>query len=62
MRRGYKADERGRGTPTKNFLDPECDIPVNEYFWLNALHPTYPIHDVIAEQVAKTLEQGPNVC
>lgn len=37
-------------------------MPVNQYFWLNTLHPTYPVHDVVAEQVAKALEAGPNVC
>ena len=37
-------------------------MPVNQYFWLNSLHPTYPIHDVVAEQVVKSLKAGPNVC
>lgn len=37
-------------------------MPVNQYFWLNTLHPTYPVHDVVAELVAKALEAGPNVC
>ncbi|KAJ8070103.1 hypothetical protein OCU04_000498 [Sclerotinia nivalis] len=50
------------GTPTPNYTDPSCYIPVNEYFWLNSLHPTYPMHDVLAQGVAKVLESGPNVC
>ncbi|KAK7942738.1 uncharacterized protein PG986_011851 [Apiospora aurea] len=50
------------GTPNLDTLDPACGIPVNEYFWLNSLHPTYPMHDVVAEQVALALEKGPNVC
>ncbi|KUJ14036.1 uncharacterized protein LY89DRAFT_590729 [Mollisia scopiformis] len=50
------------GTPTTDYFLPECGIPVNEYFWLNALHPTYPIHDVLAEEVVKLMESGPNVC
>ncbi|KAK7975892.1 hypothetical protein PG989_014355 [Apiospora arundinis] len=50
------------GTPNLDTLDPACGIPVNEYFWLNSLHPTYPMHDVVAEQVVATLEKGPNVC
>lgn len=57
-----KADREHRGTPMTDYFDPECGIPVNEYFWLDALHPTYPIHDVIAEHVVKMLEKGPNVC
>ncbi|TVY75754.1 Acetylesterase [Lachnellula suecica] len=39
-----------------------CGIPVNEYFWLNTLHPTYPMHEVLAEGVAKVLKTGPNIC
>ncbi|CAK7210033.1 hypothetical protein SCUCBS95973_000655 [Sporothrix curviconia] len=39
-----------------------CGVPVNEYFWLNSLHPTYPIHDVVAEEISKALVAGPNVC
>ncbi|KAK8069806.1 family 16 carbohydrate esterase [Apiospora phragmitis] len=50
------------GTPNLDTLDPACGVPVNEYFWLNSLHPTYPIHDVVAEQVVAALEKGPNVC
>ncbi|EPE08721.1 hypothetical protein F503_04308 [Ophiostoma piceae UAMH 11346] len=50
------------GTPAQDTYKPECSVPVNQYFWLNSLHPTYPIHDVVAEQVAKTLVAGPNIC
>lgn len=50
------------GTSTTDYFDPSCGIPVNEYFWLNSLHPTYPMHDVLAEVVAKQLKAGPNVC
>ncbi|KUJ10928.1 uncharacterized protein LY89DRAFT_595545 [Mollisia scopiformis] len=49
------------GTPTSDYYDPKCRIPVNQYFWLNGLHPTYPIHDVLAEHIAKLLKQGPNI-
>lgn len=45
-----------------DYYDPECGIPVNQYFWLNGLHPTYPIHDVLAGQLAKLLEMGPSIC
>jgi len=43
------------GTPAENTLIASCGIPVNEYFWLNTLHPTYPMQDVLAQQIAKTL-------
>ena len=50
------------GTPTNDYFNSTCAIPVNQYFWLNSLHPTYPMHDVLAEQVALQLTAGPNVC
>ncbi|KAH8808553.1 hypothetical protein F5884DRAFT_673363 [Xylogone sp. PMI_703] len=50
------------GTPTTDYFDPSCGVPVNEYFWLNSLHPTYPMHDVLAEQVSLLLKDGPNIC
>jgi phospholipase/lecithinase/hemolysin len=33
-----------------------CGVPVNQYFWLNSLHPTFPVHDVLAEKVAQMLK------
>jgi len=50
------------GTPTIDYLNATCYIPVNQYFWLNSLHPTYPMHDVLAQQVSLQLAAGPNVC
>jgi phospholipase/lecithinase/hemolysin len=50
------------GTPTTDYLNSTCGVPVNQYFWLNSLHPTYPMHDVLAQQVALQLTAGPNVC
>lgn len=50
------------GTPEKDTFYDVCGVPVNEYFWLNALHPTYPIHEAVAAQIAKLLEDSPNVC
>lgn len=35
---------------------------MDQYFWLNSMHPTSPMHDVVAEQLAKALDAGPNVC
>ncbi|KAE9567742.1 Acetylesterase [Colletotrichum fructicola] len=50
------------GTDAQDTLIASCGVPVNEYFWLNTLHPTYPIHDAVAETVADALVAGPNVC
>jgi len=50
------------GTPADNTFDASCGVPVNEYFWLNSLHPTYPMHDVLAQEISFTLSAGPNVC
>lgn len=50
------------GTPTTHYENPVCDFPVNEYFWLNGLHPTFMIHDALAEKVAGMLGRGPNAC
>lgn len=50
------------GTSAMDTLDPSCGIPVNEYFWLNTLHVTYPMHEVLAQEVALLLENGPNIC
>lgn len=50
------------GTPEIDTLVPSCGVPANQYFWLNSLHPTYPMHDVLAQKVAEQLKSGPNVC
>jgi len=50
------------GTPAQNTFNTSCGVPVNEYFWLNTLHPTYPVHDALAQEVSLLLKSGPNVC
>ncbi|PNP47354.1 hypothetical protein TGAMA5MH_01170 [Trichoderma gamsii] len=50
------------GTPTDDYLDPSCGVPVNQYFWLNSLHPRTPVHDVIADVLSRELLAGPNIC
>ncbi|KAI9813585.1 MAG: hypothetical protein M1827_003654 [Pycnora praestabilis] len=45
------------GTPSWYTLDESCRIPVNEYFWLNTLHPTFPMHNATAAQLAELLVQ-----
>lgn len=56
--------DKSSGAPggVTDYFDPVCEIPINQYFWINGLHPTYPIHDVLAEHVSEMLKQGPNVC
>ncbi|KAI1122003.1 hypothetical protein F5Y10DRAFT_84200 [Nemania abortiva] len=49
------------GTPAQNTLNPSCGVPVNQYFWLNNLHPTSAIHEVVAKGVADLLTAGPNI-
>jgi phospholipase/lecithinase/hemolysin len=46
----------GGGTPERDTFYEDCGIPVDEYLWLNDLHPTYPIHNAIAHQVKLQLE------
>lgn len=43
------------GTPAQDTFYTECLVPVNQYFWLNSLHPTYPVHKAVAQELAKTL-------
>lgn len=50
------------GTPATDSFNSSCGVAVNEYFWLNSLHPTYPMHEVLAQGVAQQLAAGPNVC
>ncbi|KAK5683616.1 hypothetical protein LTS10_005149 [Elasticomyces elasticus] len=43
------------GTPSWYTLDPECGVPVDEYFWLNSLHPTFRMMNATARAIAKQL-------
>lgn len=43
------------GTTSMTSFNSQCSAPVNEYFWLNTLHPTYPVHEVLANQLAQML-------
>ena len=43
------------GTPTLTYFYPACGVPVNQYLWLNSLHPTYPMHNFIASQIVRLL-------
>lgn len=43
------------GTPTLMYFYPPCGIPVNQYLWLNSLHPTFPMHNFMASQIVQLL-------
>jgi phospholipase/lecithinase/hemolysin len=44
------------GTPTPTSFDPACGVPVDEYLWLNSLHPTFRMHEAIAAQIVKLIK------
>lgn len=46
-----------RGTSEFDTWSQGCQAPVNGYFWLNSLHPTYPVHDALASEIAKMLSK-----
>ena len=41
------------GTMTLTYFDPTCGVPINAYFWLNTLHPTYPMHNFLGSQITQ---------
>ena len=43
------------GTPSPDTLYANCSVPVDEYFWLNSLHPTAPMHRLLAREVVEIL-------
>ena len=46
------------GTEKPDSRLPECPHAVNQYLWLNDLHPTYPIHRLWAKLIADMLREG----
>ena len=45
----------GSGTPEIDTKLDECDYAANQYLWINSLHPTSAMHDLLAEEVAGLL-------
>ena len=43
------------GTAALTEFDPSCSAPLDAYFWLNSLHPTFPMHDLLASKIADML-------
>ena len=52
-------DAYANGTPEEDTFDASCGVPVNQYFWLNSLHPTYPMQDVMAQQITAQMAALP---
>lgn len=48
-------DAYADGTPSWYTYNASCRLSVDEYFWLNSLHPTFRMHNVTAELVAREL-------
>lgn len=44
------------GTPTWYTLYDNCSVAVDEYFWLNSLHPTFRMMNVTAQEIVRQLE------
>jgi hypothetical protein len=49
---------RSSGTPDWYTKDSSCDYPVDEYFWLNELHPGFRVHNATAADVAGLLSSS----
>lgn len=45
----------------KGTFDPSCGVSLDEYFWNDHLHPTYPAFDAIASKIAETLRDPDSV-
>lgn len=43
------------GTPTPDTFYQECGVPANQYFWHDGLHPSEPVHRLVARVVSDTL-------
>ena len=43
------------GTPSSYTFYQNCSIPVDQYFWLNTLHPTFRMMNVTAQAIAEQL-------
>lgn len=43
-------------TPADMKTEP-CPYPIAQYFWINGLHPTWRVHQIMAVEVLKTLIQ-----
>jgi phospholipase/lecithinase/hemolysin len=49
------------GTQRPDTFAAECGARADEYFWLNNLHPTTPVHDALAFEIARMLKLSGDV-
>ena len=49
---------KARRTYDEESFNKNCSIPQKEFFWLDALHPTPPIHDAMAADIAEQLRSS----
>ena len=35
----------------------DCEYALNEYLFIDSIHVTWPVHEAMAEQIAKTLRE-----
>lgn len=54
----FKLTPLNRGTDDWYTFDPSCGIAVNEYLWLNDLHPTFPINNATAREIVALLDES----
>jgi phospholipase/lecithinase/hemolysin len=47
------------GTARGDAFVASCTVPANQYFWLNTLHPTYPVHDALGFTMSTALSGVP---
>ena len=50
-------DRYKEGTPSWYSFDQNCPLPVDQYFWLNPLHPTFRIMNATARAIAGQLDR-----
>ncbi|GAM88944.1 hypothetical protein ANO11243_069780 [Dothideomycetidae sp. 11243] len=43
------------GTPAPDTKDPSCEFAADEYLWLNSFHPTFRVHQAMAQAIAGQL-------
>lgn len=46
-----------KSIPSKDYKSPNCPYAVNKYFWLQGYHPTYPVHHLVASEIAIGLQK-----
>lgn len=50
-----QCDEYVGAVTSQEMYKRECGVPFDQYFWRDGLHVTFPVHRVVAEEVAELL-------